>query len=46
MQGQKKPYDCPAFGSTCTPENPLGAPMVSSEGSCSAYYRYRGYSQI
>ena len=41
MQGYKKPHDCPAFGSQCTPEKPLGAPMVSSEGACAAYYRYR-----
>jgi hydrogenase expression/formation protein HypD len=37
----KKPHQCPAFGTRCTPENPLGAPMVSSEGACAAYYRYR-----
>jgi hydrogenase expression/formation protein HypD len=42
MQGHKKPHDCPAFGRDCTPERPLGAPMVSSEGACAAYYRYRG----
>jgi len=42
MQGRKRPGDCPAFGSRCTPEHPLGAPMVSSEGACAAYYRYRG----
>jgi hydrogenase expression/formation protein HypD len=41
LQGLIKPTDCPAFGTTCTPERPLGAPMVSSEGACSAYYRYR-----
>lgn len=41
MQGYKKPHDCPAFGRECTPEHPLGAPMVSSEGACAAYYRYR-----
>lgn len=41
MQGQKKPHECSAFGSTCTPEKPLGAPMVSSEGACAAYFRYR-----
>jgi len=40
LQGLKKPTDCPAFGKTCTPQNPLGATMVSSEGACSAYYRY------
>lgn len=41
MRGVKKPHDCPAFGTRCTPETPLGAPMVSSEGACAAYYRYR-----
>ena len=41
LQGLKKPYDCPAFGMKCTPENPMGAPMVSSEGACAAYYQYR-----
>jgi hydrogenase expression/formation protein HypD len=41
LQGLKKPTDCPAFGVHCTPENPLGAPMVSSEGACAAYYQYR-----
>jgi hydrogenase expression/formation protein HypD len=41
LQGIKKPNECPAFGTKCTPEKPLGAPMVSSEGACSAYYRYR-----
>jgi hydrogenase expression/formation protein HypD len=41
MQGIKKPHDCPVFGIKCTPEHPLGAPMVSSEGACAAYYRYR-----
>ncbi len=41
MRGAKKPHECPAFGSRCTPEHPLGAPMVSTEGACSAYYRYR-----
>jgi hydrogenase expression/formation protein HypD len=40
LQGLKKPLDCPAFGNPCTPERPLGATMVSSEGSCAAYYRY------
>lgn len=38
--GRKKPSDCPAFGVKCTPLSPLGAPMVSSEGACAAYYRY------
>lgn len=41
LQGIKKPIDCPAFGNVCTPETPLGAPMVSSEGACAAFYRYR-----
>ncbi len=41
LQGVKKPHACPAFGQRCTPEHPLGAPMVSSEGACAAYYRYR-----
>lgn len=41
LQGQIKPHQCPAFGVRCTPENPLGAPMVSSEGACAAYHRYR-----
>ena len=40
LQGQKKPNQCPAFGSLCLPERPLGAPMVSTEGACSAFYRY------
>lgn len=40
LQGLKKPHDCPAFGAACTPENPLGATMVSAEGACAAYYRY------
>jgi len=43
LQGQIKPHDCPAFGTKCTPEHPLGATMVSSEGACAAYYRYRRY---
>lgn len=41
LQGHKKPHECPAFGTRCTPEHPLGATMVSSEGACAAYYRYR-----
>lgn len=41
LQGAKKPYQCAAFGTRCTPEHPLGATMVSSEGACAAYYRYR-----
>jgi hydrogenase expression/formation protein HypD len=41
LQGVLKPHQCPAFATRCTPERPLGAPMVSSEGACAAYYRYR-----
>lgn len=41
LQGVKKPFQCPAFGTMCTPERPMGAPMVSSEGACAAYYRYK-----
>jgi hydrogenase expression/formation protein HypD len=41
LQGLKKPHECPVFGTRCTPEHPLGATMVSSEGACAAYYRYR-----
>jgi hydrogenase expression/formation protein HypD len=41
LRGVKKPFDCPAFGTRCTPENPLGATMVSNEGACAAYYQYR-----
>jgi hydrogenase expression/formation protein HypD len=40
LQGLRRPQDCPAFGAQCTPEHPLGATMVSSEGACAAYYRY------
>jgi hydrogenase expression/formation protein HypD len=40
LQGLKKPHDCPAFGTKCKPEHPLGATMVSSEGACAAYYKY------
>ena len=42
LRGEKKPPDCPAFGTRCTPDRPLGVTMVSSEGACVAYYRYRG----
>lgn len=42
LQGQRLPSECPSYGSACTPEHPLGAPMVSSEGACAAYHRYRG----
>lgn len=40
LTGKKRPLECFSFGTTCTPEKPLGAPMVSSEGACAAYYRY------
>jgi len=49
LQGRRKPSQCPAFGTRCTPERPLGATMVSSEGACAAYYRYRrvgGLNQV
>ena len=42
MKGIKKPFECPNFGKKCKPENPLGAPMVSSEGACAAYYHFSG----
>ncbi len=41
LQGHKNPHECPAFATRCTPERPLGAPMVSAEGACAAYYQYR-----
>jgi hydrogenase expression/formation protein HypD len=41
LQGLKKPLECPVFGTQCTPERPMGAPMVSSEGACAAYFHYR-----
>jgi hydrogenase expression/formation protein HypD len=44
LQGLKKPTDCSAFAMRCTPENPLGAPMVSAEGACAAYYHYRRHA--
>jgi hydrogenase expression/formation protein HypD len=46
LQGQKKPFECPAFRNTCTPQNPLGATMVSSEGACAAYYKYGKESYV
>ena len=45
LQGRKKPRECPAFGKECTPQTPLGATMVSSEGTCAAYYRYGRYAK-
>ena len=44
LRGVKKPFECPAFGTRCTPEHPLGATMVSNEGACAAYYRYRRFN--
>jgi hydrogenase expression/formation protein HypD len=41
LQGIKKPHQCPAFGTRCTPDSPMGATMVSNEGACAAYFRYR-----
>jgi hydrogenase expression/formation protein HypD len=41
LRGERKPPECPAFGTRCTPQRPLGVTMVSSEGACAAYYRYR-----
>ena len=41
LQGNRTPHECPAFGTRCTPEHPLGATMVSNEGACAAYFRYR-----
>jgi hydrogenase expression/formation protein HypD len=41
LRGRRRPVDCPAFGKRCTPEHPLGATMVSSEGACAAYFEYR-----
>jgi len=46
LRGLEKPPDCPAFGIACTPERPLGAPMVSSEGACAAYFRYRRVAEV
>lgn len=45
LKGIKKPHDCPAFGTLCTPQNPLGATMVSAEGACAAYYAYGRHLQ-
>jgi hydrogenase expression/formation protein HypD len=45
LKGVRKPQECPAFGKECTPEHPLGATMVSSEGACAAYYAYRRHLQ-
>lgn len=45
LRGTKRPYDCPLFGKVCTPDHPVGACMVSSEGTCSAYYLYGGVQE-
>ena len=45
LQGLKRPPDCPLFGTRCTPENPVGPCMVSSEGSCAAYHKYGGHHE-
>ncbi len=46
LQGRLRPDECEAFGSRCTPDHPLGAPMVSSEGACAAYWQFRRYAAI
>ena len=46
LQGFLKPPECPSFGKACTPDHPLGATMVSSEGACAAYYRYRRFRPV
>ncbi len=46
LQGRKKPHECSQFGTTCTPQKPLGATMVSSEGACAAYYAVRKYRPV
>ena len=46
MKGIKKPFECSQFGKLCTPQNPLGAPMVSSEGACAAYYNFQSMIKV
>lgn len=46
LRGKKKPFNCPRFGKQCTPLNPLGAPMVSSEGACAAYYHFSNIAAV
>lgn len=46
LSGRMKPHECESFGSACTPEHPLGAPMVSSEGACAAYFRYARHRSL
>ncbi|MBU1690892.1 MAG: hydrogenase formation protein HypD, partial [Gammaproteobacteria bacterium] len=45
IRGVKKPLDCKVFGTVCTPDNPIGSCMVSSEGACAAYYTYGRYKE-
>ena len=46
LRGVKRPQDCKLFGSVCTPENPIGSCMVSSEGACAAHYSYGRYKDM
>jgi hydrogenase expression/formation protein HypD len=46
LRGLKKPFECPQFGKKCKPSNPLGAPMVSSEGACAAYYHFSNMTEL
>jgi hydrogenase expression/formation protein HypD len=46
LRGVKKPQDCKLFGTVCTPENPIGSCMVSSEGACAAHYSYGRYKDM
>ena len=46
LQGLIHPGDCAAFGTLCTPDHPLGAPMVSSEGACAAYWKYGRVAEV
>jgi hydrogenase expression/formation protein HypD len=46
LRGVKKPQDCKLFGTVCTPENPVGSCMVSSEGACAAHYSYGRYKDM
>ena len=45
LKGVLKPWECKVFGTACTPENPIGACMVSSEGACAAYYKYGHFAK-
>ena len=46
LRGVKKPTDCKVFGTVCTPENPIGSCMVSSEGACAAHYTYGRFKNV